>query len=94
MLINKPQCKMFWYLAADKDFMIPESGYVEVVFPAGQTEAPFTVPIKDDDIFEKSESFRVMIMPVSVPYGVELGNPRSSIAVIIDNDGKLIAVSL
>ena len=74
--------------------MIPESGYVEVVFPAGQTEASFKVAIVKDDTFEPSESFRVMIMPVSVPYSVQLGTPQSSAVVIIDDDSKLIAVSL
>ena len=47
-----------------------------------------------DDTFESSESFCVMIMPVSVPYSVQLGTPRSSAVVIIDDDSKLIAVSL
>ena len=75
--------------------MIPESGYVEVVFTAGQTKASFTVAIVDDNIFEEGDSFRAMIIAVSVPYGVELGNPRSAVVVILDgDDGKLIAVSL
>ena len=85
---------IFGYLAAGDDFVIPESGYVEVIFPAGQTEASFKVAIVKDDTFESSESFCVMIMPVSVPYSVQLGTPRSSAVVIIDDDSKLIAVSL
>ena len=75
--------------------MIPESGYVEVVFTAGQTKASFKVAIVNDKIYEEGESFSAVIMPVSVPYDVELGTPRSAVVVILDDDdGKLIAVSL
>ena len=58
------------------------------MFPAGQIRAELKVMIIDDKIFEESETFRAMIMQVSVPYGVELGSPRSVVVSITDNDSK------
>ena len=58
------------------------------MFPAGQTTAELKVMIIDDKIFEESETFSVTIMQVSVPYGVQLGSPRSAVVSITDNDSK------
>ena len=59
-----------------------------IVFPAGQTTAEFKVKTIDDNTFEDSETFRVMIVAVSVPYGVELGGARSVVVTILDDDSK------
>ena len=42
----------------------------------------------DDDVFENSEAFRVEIIKISVPYGVELGTAVSIVVTILDNDRK------
>ena len=45
--------------------------------------------IRDDDIFENSEVFRITIVNISVPCGVGiLGNPKSAVVTILDDDGK------
>ena len=42
----------------------------------------------NDEIFEDSETFRIMILEVSLPYGVVLGRKRSAVVTILDDDGK------
>ena len=76
------------YLTGGEDFERLPGDYAEVIFPTGKTRASFEVIIIDDDMYERSEAFRVTIISTSVPHGVVLGSPRSSIVTIIDNDGK------
>ena len=65
-----------------------QGDYATVIFPAGQTRKSFNVMIIDDKMHERSETFRVTINEISVPHGVVLGSPRSSVVTIIDNDRK------
>ena len=76
------------YLTGGEDFERLPGDFAEVIFPAGKTRASFQVTINDDDMHERSETFRVTINSISVPHGVVLGSPRSSVVTIIDNDGK------
>ena len=50
--------------------------------------ASLSVPTNDDDIFEDSETFRLMIDSTSLPNDVTLGNIRAVVMTIIDDDGK------
>ena len=66
------------------------SGSYSVTFTAGMTTASLSVPIKDDNIFEDNESFRLLIDLTSLPNDVTVGSPRSTVVVILDDDGKSI----
>ena len=77
------------YLTAGEDFELPPNGYTTVIFPAGSTTASFDVIIFDDNKFEAGESLHLDIIEISLPYGINLGSPRSSILVILDDDSKL-----
>ena len=77
------------YLVEYSDFEeIGNENIKDVIFPAGQTTATFSVNMINDEIFEDSETFRIMILEVSLPYGVVLGRKRSAVVTILDDDGK------
>jgi len=61
--------------------------YIPVVFSAGVTSISFDVQIINDDILEQSETFRVSIEPISLPYGITLGSTESAVVTIQDDDG-------
>ena len=76
------------YLTAGEDYVALPNGYAKVIFPAGSTTAFFDVTIINDNKFEDSESFRLMIVGISLPYGINFGNIRSTVLVITDDDSK------
>ena len=83
------------YLVEHSDFgEIGNEDIKDVIFPAGQMTATFSVEMINDEIFEDSETFRIMILEVSLPYGVVLGGKRSAVVTILDNDGKWIIMHL
>lgn len=59
-----------------------------VTFPAGTTCASFDVPIIDDVILESNETFDMIIMETSLPYGVKLDDSNRAKVTILDNDSK------
>ena len=59
-----------------------------MIFPAGSTSVPFDVPITNDDILERNETFSLNIISSSAPDRVIIGNPRQSAVTIVDNDSK------
>ena len=67
------------------------SGPYTVTFPAGVTRVPFDISINDDEIFELSEIFRLVIDSSSLPTGGTVDNPGSAVVtiIIIHNDRKL-----
>ena len=81
------------HLTAGDDFERLSGDYAEVIFPAGKTRATFDVIIVKDNLYERSETFRVTINAISVPYGVVLGSPRSAVVTILDDDGKHIYIA-
>ena len=63
----------------------------QVLFPGGTTTAKFDVHMIDDlniITVENTEKLRVSIDPLSLPYGVVLGEFPSAVVNIMDNDGK------
>ena len=54
------------------------------------TTASLSVPIKDNNVFEDTESFRLLIDSTLLPNDVTLGVPRAAAVVILDDDGKSI----
>ena len=66
---------------------------VQVLFPGGITRVSFDVRTVDTVMLEDSEKFIVSIDPLSLPYGVILGDNPTAEVVIMDNDGKCIAVN-
>ena len=63
---------------------------VRVLFPGGHTRAHFDVLMIDNVKLEGSEKFIVSIDPLSLPYGVVLGDHPTAEVVIMDNEGKYI----
>lgn len=62
--------------------------HVQVIFPDGKNTTSFDVKIINDDIFDENETFYVTIDPLSLPYGVVLGNIASATVTILDDDSK------
>ena len=64
------------------------SGPYIVTFTAGQTRAPFNVPIiiNDDNICEGNEMFDVTIDPSSTPSFVTVGSPDQATVTIVDDE--------
>ena len=50
-----------------------DSGPYNIVFPRGATNVPFNIPITNDDDFEATESFKILIKDDSLPAGIKLG---------------------
>ena len=71
----------------DEDYKV-ENSSIQVLVPGGKTCASFDVNIVDDVIVESKETFNVSIDPLSLPYGIVLGNITTAEVVILDDDGK------
>ena len=78
------------YFAGGEDYEISHHRFIFVKFVAGQTIASINVNIIDDKYIEESETFRVSIYELSVPYGVILGFDTSTVVTIRDNDSKYL----
>ena len=76
-------------LFTDKDFEAISP--VQVLFPGGQTRVSFDVRMVDNVMLEDSEKFIVSIDPLSLPYGVSLGDNPTAEVFIMDDDGKLVS---
>ena len=62
---------------------------ITVTFPAGTNSTTFNVPVINDNIVERNETFQLEIsIPVPVKYAVEVGYPSKAIAVITDVSSK------
>ena len=91
LFVEEKFCYML-HLIGDEDYKIPPDQYIEVTFSAGKTRAPFTVDIINDDQLENSETFRVSIFVLSLPYGINLGSTRSTTVTIQDDDSKKLFI--
>ena len=63
---------------------------VQVLFTGGHTRAHFDVLLVDNVKLEGSEKFIVSIDPLSLPYGVSLGNHPTAEIVIMDYGGMYV----
>ena len=71
--------------------MYPRGGVIQVVFRPGTTTTSFQLRINNDRVSERTETFKVTIIEVSVPRGVTtLGAFNSAEVDIIDDDCKII----
>ena len=68
----------------DSDY---RSGQLTITFPAGVNCSSFEVPIINDELSESDETFDIIIMDESLPYGVTLGDHSKTTVTIRDNDG-------
>ena len=59
-----------------------------VVITAGQTIASLIIPVKDDNILEVTEEFKVSIRRFSLIDRVVLGSLDEATVIIIDDDGN------
>ena len=65
------------------------SGPYNVIFPAGKTSATFDVQLYDDNVFEKNETFKLIIDQRSFSSVERLVvNPFVITFVVNDDDGK------
>ena len=56
----------------------------------GQPSATLSIQTENDDISELSEYFKVMIVSISEPDRVVIGDPDTSYVTIEDNDGEFV----
>ena len=63
---------------------------LNITFPIGVTCAPFDIPIMDDMLSEDNETFNIVIMEESLPFGIILDDPDNTTVTIVDNDCKYI----
>ena len=62
------------------------SGTYPVMITAGQTTASINIPVKDDNILEDDEEFKVSIRRFSLTGRVVLGDLDEATVVIMDDD--------
>ena len=72
---------MVYFAIIDVDYT---SGPYIVTFTPGDTSVTFTVPLVDDNIFERNETFALNILP-SDSFNISNG---TAIVTIVDNDGE------
>ena len=60
---------------------------LNITFPAGVTCSRFNVPIINDELSENDETFYIIIMDKSLPYGITIGDHGTTNVTIVDNDG-------
>ena len=63
-----------------------DSGPYTVTFPSGVTNASFNVTIIDNDQYENTESFYLIINSFSLPHKMYISNPGYAIVIISDDD--------
>ena len=77
--------------AEDETADFYSESHKQVLFPGGTTTAKFDVTVIDDKSIitvENPERLKISIDPLSLPYGVVLGDITSAELYILDNDGK------
>ena len=77
----------------DADYDFKSSAIIRVIFLANSTTTSFNVLIKDDKIKELNETFRISIIPDSLPYHVTAGNGSTATFTIFD-DSKCTVVKI
>ena len=65
-----------------------EPGPYSIMFPAGQTNATFSVSVMDDEVSEGNEYFNLAIDVSSLPIEVNASNPADVLVTIVDDEGK------
>ena len=92
-------CKAFMYSFVNFSFYLLgrgiDYGYTTpqvytFTFPAGTTcaSSDISIPITDDMISENDETFNIVIIEISLPFGVKLGSVNKATVRILDNDSK------
>ena len=72
-----------FYLVGNDDY---DSGPYTVTFPSGVTNASFNVTIIDNDQYESTETFYLIINSFSLPHNMYISNPGHAIVIISDDD--------
>ena len=83
---------MIWHLCivhtGGEDYEVPLNRYKKVILPAGLTSVSIDITIFNDMTFECSETFRMFILELSIPYGIYPGSHTSTTITILDDDSK------
>ena len=74
-----------FYLVGNDDY---DSGPYTVTFPSGVANASFNVTIIDNDQYESTETFYLIINSFSLPYNMYISNPSQAIVIISDDDSE------
>ena len=72
-----------FYPLGDDDY---DSGPYTITFPSGVTNASFNVTIVDNDQYESTETFYLIINSFSLPHDMYISNPGHAIVIISDDD--------
>ena len=72
-----------FYLVGDDDY---DFGPYTVTFPSGVTNASFNVIIIDNDQYESTETFYLIINSFSLPHDMYISHPGHAIVMISDDD--------
>ena len=72
----------------DQDF--DATSPVRVLFPGGLTRVDFDVLMVDNVKLEGNKNFFISIDPLSLPYGVVLGDHPAAEVVIVDDEGMCV----
>lgn len=83
---------IFGYPTGDVDYEYPENGYIRVVVPAGKERPSFSIKTINDNIVERTETFRVSIVDISLPHGVTVGDIPSAEVNILSEDSKYLLI--
>ena len=71
-----------------EDYEVPLNQYKKVILPAGSTSVSIDITIFNDIMFEYNETFRMIILELSIPYGIYPGSLTSTTITILDDDSK------
>ena len=72
----------------DADF---DSGPYNITFIPGETSAPFTVTLFDDNLYEGNETFTLTILPSE---SIKNHSDFESKVIIVDNDREYLIVCI
>ena len=85
-------CMMCVMLTEGESRNFQATSPVRVLFPGGLTRVDFDVLMIDNVKLEGNKNFFVSIDPLSLPYGVVLGDHPTAEVVIMDDEGTYVQV--
>ena len=73
------------YCGAENDYT---TGPYSVTISTGMTTTPYNIVVTDDNLLENSETFAILLNPISLPSGVIVGDINQATVTIINDDGE------
>ena len=75
-----------------EDYEVPLNQYKKVILPAGSTSVSIDITIFNDIMLEYNETFRMIILELSIPYGIYPGSLTSTTITILDDEDRKLFV--